>query len=211
MFDGTLSDSAQNALAILGKTGLFTESYMAGGSALALHLGHRKSFDLDFYTRNALHAPQLAKDLEHSGTFETTLLQPPHTLLGIFNGTKFSIFRYDYPMLDDFSVFRNINIASVKDIAAMKLSAVTGRAAKRDYVDIYMISQQYSLETQLDWFKQKFGNFENLCYSVIKSLQYFDDVDDDVMPQMEKPLDWEIVKTFLANEALKLGHKIIGV
>ena len=75
MHAGTLAVSAQNALAELGKSGLFSLAYLAGGSSLALQLGHRRSYDLDFYSREKLFAEDLASQLSKFGTFKTTLLK----------------------------------------------------------------------------------------------------------------------------------------
>ena len=205
----TLPEHAQAALAILSTAPILKSAYLAGGSALALHVGHRKSHDFDFYTRESVRAEDVARELGKIGNFKTTLMEPPHTLLGEFNRVKFSLFRYDYPLIDVISEFQKVKIAGVKDIAAMKLSAICGRATKRDYVDIFTISKMHSLEEQLKWYKKKFGQFGNNLYVIIKALDFFQDAEADEMPNMFTQVSWEEVKTFLKAESHRLAKKYL--
>lgn len=210
MFPGTLPFPAQTALGILGQSAISKSWYLAGGSALALQLGHRQSVDLDFYTPESLLAADIAKEIQQLGPFITTLLEPPHTLLGTFMEVKFSLFRYAYPLLEEPQLFQQIRIASVQDIAAMKLTAVVGRATKRDYVDLYVITQHYSLETQFEWYEKKYGSLGNNLYSIIKSLSYYDDAEADTFPNMQISLTWETVKAFFSSESIRLGKKFLS-
>ncbi len=209
MHAGTLSESAQTALAVLGKSRILSKCYLAGGSALALRLGHRKSFDFDFYTRSNFSAENIAVELSKIGKFETSLLEPPHTLLGIFNGVKFSLFLYDYPLIGETTNYQTVTVAGLEDIAAMKLSAISGRATKRDYVDIFVVSKSASLEQQLEWYHKKFGDLGNNPYVTIKALGYFEDAEDDDMPLMIAKISWEEVKKFLSLESQRLARKFI--
>jgi len=209
MHAGTLSKSAQAALAVLGTSGIFKSSYLAGGSALALHLGHRRSYDFDFYTQKNIRAEDIASQLGELGNFKTTLLEPPHTLLGEFQGVKLSIFRYNYPLIEKVSTFQNIALASLADISAMKLSAITGRATKRDYVDLYLLAIRFSLEQIFQWFDKKFGVLGNNMYVIIKALGFFVDAESDDMPQMLIKVSWRQVKDFFTSESLRLAKKYL--
>lgn len=210
MHAATLSLAAQSNLAILGKSGLLNQSYLAGGSALALHLGHRKSYDFDFYTRTKeFRAENFAAGLKKLGRFRTTLIEPPHTLLGEFRGVKFSIFYYDYPLIKPSSSFKNVAVASIADIAAMKLSAITGRATKRDYVDLYILGRRFSLEKMFGWYQKKFGVLGNNLYTLIKALGYFEDAESDTMPKMIHHASWDQAKKFLAAESLRLARRLL--
>lgn len=209
MHAGTLSVAAQNALAVLGKSGIFNRAYLAGGSALALHLGHRKSYDFDFFTRENIRVEDVATQLKKLGSFKTTLLETPHTLLGEFREVKLSLFRYDYPLIDTLIQFKDIALASIKDIATMKLSSITGRATKRDYVDLFVLAQIYTLDDQFTWHEKKFGILGNNRYAIIKALGYFEDAETDTMPQMLRPVSWEEVKRFFTNESMRLAKKYL--
>lgn len=209
MHAGTLSLHAQKILAQLGGSGVVSQMYLVGGTALALQLGHRISLDFDFCVKGNVLAENVARDLGVVGKFTVDLLEPPHTLLGIFEGIKLSVFRYDYEMLEPFVRYQNVDLASVKDIAAMKLSAICGRATKRDYVDVYVIAKQYSFEEQFSWYDKKFGVLGNNVYTLIKALGYFEDAEIDAMPEMLTPVAWEQVKSFLLAQSLRLGKKLL--
>lgn len=209
MHAGTLLQSAQTALAILGNSGILKNAYLAGESALALHLGHRRSYDFDFFSGNSIRAELVEKQLSEIGQFTDAQLIPPHTILGKFNGVKFSLFQYPYPMIKPYTRFGNISLASVADIAAMKLSSVSGRATKRDYVDLYIISQRYSLEQILLWYEQKFGLLSNNKYVIFRALGFFEDAESDEMPEMLVPAEWKEVKEFLISESLRLGKNYL--
>ncbi len=206
MVPGTLSESAQAALAVLGTSEIIGKCYLAGGSALSLQLGHRKSYDFDFFTREKLQAQAIATHLADLGDFSTTLLEPPHTVMGEFNGVKFSLFRYDYPLIGQTVAFGGVTLASIEDIAAMKLTAIGGRATKRDYIDIYTISQQIPLDRQLDLYEKKFGDLGNNRYVIIKALGFFDDAEGDDIPRiLDTSITWEKVKVFLSHESMRLA------
>lgn len=211
MHEGTLSQHAQAALATLSASSVVSRWYLAGGTALALQLGHRLSYDLDFYVQDAVLASDVAAEISKLGRFKTTLLEPPHTLIGEFNEVKFSLFRYTYPLLRPFAFFSGIAIASPEDIMTMKLTAICSRATKRDYVDLYVLVQKgYSFDQALTWYTQKFGQLGNNLYVIITALKYFEDAEADDMPKMLVSLSWEEVKKFLASESLRLGKKYLG-
>ncbi len=209
MHAGTISIHAQDALGVLGKSGVLAKSYLAGGTALALHLGHRMSQDFDFYTKGQFSVEALATDLAKLKGFIQTDLIPPHTLIGTFQDVKFSLFRYDYPLIDTVKQFQHITIAGIKDIAAMKLTAICGRATKRDYIDLFILQKQFSFETMLSWYEQKFGPLGNNLYVIIKAIGFFNDAEDDSMPQMLIPLSWDEVKNFFAKESIRLGKSLL--
>lgn len=145
MFKRTLSKLAQDSLAILGKSKLLNEAYLAGGSALALHLGHRYSLDFDFFTPKHFDSENFAEQLKKIGDFQKTQLLDD-TILGVFNTVKFSLFHYNYPLIANLHEFQGIKIADLREIAAMKLEAIVGRGNKRDFIDLYFLTQKYSLE-----------------------------------------------------------------
>jgi hypothetical protein len=209
MHAATLSAHALTQLGVLGTSGIVRNAYLARGSALALHLGHRKSYDFDFFTPQALLASDLSAQLARVGAFTVTLLEPPHTLLGEFNGVKFSMFRYTYPLLAPLVPYENVMLASVPDIAAMKLTAISGRATKRDYVDLFMIGRQTPLDQMFQWYEKKFGDLGNNLYMLIKALGYLDDAEADDMPQMITPVSWEEVKNYFISESVRLGKKYL--
>lgn len=209
MFKSTLPETAQTALAVLGKSGLVAKAYLAGGSALALHFGHRKSYDFDFFSRESFDPQKLSKKLQKAGDF-TQELAKGISLIGTFNGVKFSYFQYEYPLIAPLVKFLNVTIADPRDIAAMKLTAIMDRGTKRDFIDLYeMTKQGMPVEALFDYYDQKYHFLNTNRFSLIKALQYFDEADESDMPQMIKKIGWSEVKAFFASESIRLAHKYL--
>lgn len=209
MYANTLPGATQDVLAVLGASHIFDNAYLAGGSALALRLGHRISYDFDFFIQKSILAQDVAAQLATIGNFTISLLEPPHTVLGIFNEVKLSLFRYTYPLIGKTDEFKGVHVASVADIAAMKLTAISGRATTRDYVDLYVITRTYPMEQLFTWYDQKFGKLGNNLYVLIRALGFMEDVNVDNMPQMLTPVSWLDVKSFFISESVRLGKKYL--
>ena len=184
MFIETLPKATQRSLAVLGAQKITRQFYLAGGSALALHLGHRISVDLDFFTPRSFDALNLTRQLKHAGKFSLDQ-RKKDTLLGTLDGVKISFFRYSYPLIGKKKIALNTTLASVKDIAAMKLEALGTRGKKRDFIDLYFICDAgHALEDVFDWYKRKFRGVNINLVHYAKALTYFEEAEADPMPQM---------------------------
>ncbi|MFH1895987.1 MAG: nucleotidyl transferase AbiEii/AbiGii toxin family protein [bacterium] len=134
----------------------------------------------------------------------------PDTLLGIFNGTKFSIFRYRYHLLFETINYLNVEVADKRDIAAMKLAAVMGRGTKKDFIDLYFLSRDsVSLDDCLKYYDKKYGALADNLYSIIRSLTYFAEAEESEMPSMLEIVSWGDVKRFFENEAVRLADRFL--
>ena len=211
MFTAVLSKTAKESLALLGKSKVLPKNtYLAGGSALAVHFGHRISVDFDFFTASHFRGREIVEKLEKLGRFIFQEADEKDTLLGDFKGVKFSLFRYDYPLIFKPTDFLSISLADPKDIAAMKLAAIMDRGTKKDFIDIYfLIKKGISIENSFKYYNQKYRLLANNLYSLIKSLSYFDDAEDLEMPEMIKKINWDEVKKFLQKEVVRLANKYI--
>jgi hypothetical protein len=177
--------------------------YLAGGTALALRLGHRISVDLDFFSEAEFDEGWLIGELSSVGTLEI-LQKSRRSITGTLDGVKFSFLGYPYPTLKRGEVWNGINIASVQDIACMKLDALSSRGTKRDFIDVYFIAQQIPLIEQLRLFEQKYSVVRYNLLHVKKSLVYFEDAESDPLPGMILLVTWQEVKEFFVGEAEKL-------
>lgn len=196
MFIETLPEATQRSVALLGAQKITRAFYLAGGSALALHLGHRISVDLDYFTPRSFDAADLARRLARVGNFVQEQ-RKKDTLLGTFDQTKVSFFRYAYPPIAKSEMVLNTAIASVPDIGAMKLEAIGTRGRKRDFIDLYFICHAgHSLEQVLDWYRNKFSGVEVNLAHYLKALTYFEDAESDPMPRMLERVAWSEVKRF---------------
>ncbi|MFN3527935.1 MAG: nucleotidyl transferase AbiEii/AbiGii toxin family protein [Candidatus Altarchaeaceae archaeon] len=198
-----LSTSQQKLFEILKKEEWISNYYLAGGTALALILGHRKSFDFDFFSNTDFSIDFLSEKLSKIGNF-LKLSEQKNTLHCIVNNVKISFLGYKYPLLESPIVEGNIKIANIKDIACMKLSAIISRGTKKDFVDLYFILQTYSLEELFQFYSKKY-NQSNYEYVLLKSLVYFSDAEEDPMPKMLKKVDWEEVKKEIINKVNKIS------
>lgn len=173
--------------------------YLAGGTALALQLGHRDSIDFDFFSENDFNAPNLFTKLKE--TFKEHKLQKTqeeeNTLTIIVDDTiKISFFTYKYTLLNPLHSEEYMRLASVEDIACMKLSAIISRSTEKDYVDLYFILQHIKLAHLLELASKKFPDLETSL--ILKSLVYFDDIESEpILFKNNKDVSFNEIKTFL--------------
>jgi len=200
MFTETLSKDTKKALALLGKSRLLDNAYLAGGTACALQLSHRISVDLDFFTPREFDAAGLIKSLKKISKFKIDR-QTWGTIIGTIESVKFSIFVYKYPVVFPYGTLFGINILDLRDIAAMKIDAIGTRGIKRDFVDLYFICQKgIPLKDTLSFYNRKYGKLSSNIIHIQKSLVYFVDAEISHMPKMLKPCNWEEVKNYFENE-----------
>lgn len=210
MFQKGLSQSTRQNLAILAKIPDISSFYLAGGTAIALNLGHRLSFDLDFFTQKAFSGSGLARKIQEYGNFSLEQVLED-TLLGKLNGEKVSFFLYQYPLLKPRKSWKKIYIASLSDLAAMKIEAIGGRGRKRDFIDLYFISRKISIRSTLYLYDKKYKALASNLPHLIKSLGYFEDAEEDEMPQMLEQISWEGIKEFFTKEVKKISQELLRI
>jgi len=199
-----LAKPTAQCLKILSEQTFLNSYYLAGGTAVALHLGHRRSEDLDFFTSEKIDSLKLRELLQSLGKFILDE-ESPGTLHGNLEGVKVSFLEYPYPTLESTSNYLGIQIAGKKDLAAMKLDAIASRGKKRDFVDIFALAKAgMSLKEMLLFFENKYQSLHYNLAHTIKSLTYFRDADSDPDPVFLIKMDWNEVKTFFEREAVKL-------
>ena len=206
MFEQVIQGDTKAILALLEKSGIIQKAYLAGGTALALQLGHRISYDLDFFTQEEFDEQALLPEIEKISNFQLERLAW-RTILGKFKDVKFSIFYYKYPLLYSAKKFGMINITDTRDIAAMKIAAIASRGTKRDFVDLYFICREtMSLLDVIRVYDEKYRNLAATEIHIMKSLIYFEDAEPDEMPEMLKKASWEDIKKYFEGEIKKLQH-----
>lgn len=174
---------------------------LGGGTGLAFRLGHRISEDLDLFRTDDMDVRDLHNVLAMHGSYET-LQEADHTLTVLIRKTKLSFFRVRDPFLFEPAKYRFFSIAAVEDIALMKLAAISGRGSRKDFADLYMILQQPpSLDNYFDMLPRKYGASRINAYHILKSLTYFDDAENEPLPRMLVPFDWEECKAFFVRQA----------
>uniref|UniRef100_A0A7V0Z4V5 Nucleotidyl transferase AbiEii/AbiGii toxin family protein n=1 Tax=candidate division WOR-3 bacterium TaxID=2052148 RepID=A0A7V0Z4V5_UNCW3 len=203
MFEQVLTKKAKSNLALLGSSRLLKDTYLAGGTAAALQLGHRISIDFDFFTTKDFVPKVFSAKLSKLGVFKEEQADKG-TVLGEFRGIRFSLFVYKYPLLFPALKYLSLNIADIRDIAAMKIDAIATRGLKRDFIDLYFICKSgYKLVEILKFYDKKYRNLASNLIHIQKSLVFFDDAESDVMPKMIKSVSWEEIKEYFEREVKK--------
>ncbi len=184
--------------------------YLAGGTALALQVGHRESEELDFFTpRKNFHEPQFEKKLMLDGKWRTDFLAEG-TLYGRYRDAKMSFIAYPFFNPSSFLQCGSLQMVMPRDIAAMKIEAISQRGKKRDFVDLYWYGRNIEpIENAiLRSFNQYVGENRNLTH-IIKSLTYFTDAEKDPMPKLFFEADWQTIKGYFLREVPRMARKLL--
>jgi hypothetical protein len=170
--------------------------YLAGGTTIAIYLGHRHSVDLDWFTEEDITDPmRLAQAIREKEIPFVTGQIERGTLHGAISGVRISFLEYKYPLLRPLITWQRAacQLASLEDLACMKLSALTQRGSKKDFVDIFSLGLRHlSLREMLRLYQQKYS-VEDIGH-VLYGLSYFDDADQERLPKMFWDADWRIIK-----------------
>ena len=169
---------------------------LVGGTSLALQIGHRKSVDLDFFGTIKADNIAILQKLKKIG--KIIVLQNTQNInIYLINDIKVDIVNYPYPWIENAKLEDNLLLASIKDIAAMKIAAITGRGTKKDFIDLYFLLKRWTLKEILDFYMQKYDDAS--MFLALRSLSYFDDADENEQPEMIKPTKWNEVKNYIEN------------
>lgn len=185
--------------------------YLAGGTALALLLGHRKSVDFDFFCEENFNEDDFNQNINGILPGFQRVRQAPRTLLGTWKDVSVSFFQYRYlAIAPSIATPWNLSLASLEDIAAMKLEAIGGRGSRKDFVDLYfLLKAHFTLEQVFAFFAQKFQGLDYDPYHRLRSLSYFEEADQQPMPEMLLPLDWTETKAFFSSEVRRLWGMLL--
>lgn len=193
----TIESHTLELLEALMQEPALSELRLVGGTALALQYGHRSSIDLDLFGKIDIDAYELQSILSKHGVLrvenETKIIHQY-----AIDNIKVDVVNYPFewisPMIED----EGVRLASPIDIAAMKVNAIEGRGTKKDFIDMYMLLQHYSLEEILGFYQQKYPNHS--VFRALRSMTYFDDAEEQFMPQMFVDTTWEEMKQFIIDK-----------
>lgn len=168
---------------------------LAGGTSLALRLGHRLSVDLDFFTREHFRPDALMDALGLSPGH--VMDQSASSLQLAISGVKVEFLRHAYPLLEPYETVGGIEMYSLRDVCAMKLNAITNRGAKKDFFDLAALLYRFPLSRMLDDYCMKYGVSHR--FMVIRSLVWFDDAEQEPNPVSLDETSWEAVKSAVSK------------
>ncbi len=176
---------------------------LAGGTALALQIGHRKSIDIDLFGKLSADEISITEELSKTGNV-ITLSKSANIKVYSINGTKVDLVNYPYPWLENAKIQEGLRLASISDIAAMKLAAITGRGTRKDFTDIYFLLQRFSLKDMLRQYNKKYHDGSE--FMVLKSLTYYIDAETDEELMMLKPVSWASIKDLIREKVEEYVH-----
>jgi len=196
----------------IGQSPFAERFYLAGGTALALRLGHRRSIDLDFFSatdevlRKTRHeilgalaplAPQALEDVDGN-----LLLQVLELNVGFFG--------YGYPLLEPTDSVEGVAVAAIVDVGMMKLDALISRGSRKDFYDLYFVAQYIPIPDLLALGRTKYPYARDFELMAIESLVLFENADRDMQPNLLIDLPWEQVRHFFITQAQALGQTWFG-
>ncbi|MBI5047920.1 MAG: nucleotidyl transferase AbiEii/AbiGii toxin family protein [Deltaproteobacteria bacterium] len=179
---------------------------LAGGTALALQIGHRISVDLDFFSEKSFSTDALYREFQKAGLKPIIQQETEGALTAMVNEVKVSMLHYPYPFLDKRLLWKGIDIAGIIDIAAMKIMAITQRGAKRGFIDLYFILKDTPFRKIAENMIQRYGADRLNPVNIGKAIIYFTDADIDPDPQYcgrEKP-EWKGIKKFFVKNVRQM-------
>jgi predicted nucleotidyltransferase component of viral defense system len=168
--------------------------YLVGGTALSLQIDHRKSIDLDFFSANDFDVQDILEIVNP----EIIIQDSERILQLVVQGIRIDFVSLPYSLIDTLVIEDGVRLASIKDIAAMKLKAIAGRGSKKDFYDIYYLLPYFSVKEMILLFKEKYKDHE--VFTVYKSLLYFEDADREPEPVLFEKIGWQQVKDKISME-----------
>jgi len=200
MYPQTLYPKTKQVLDIIATKPFLNNFYLAGGTALALQLGHRLSIDLDFFTDN-FDREIILSDIKNLSP--TISQEAQGTLEVVIDGVKTSFFEYQYTVLNPYNYYNSIALASEMDILCMKLTAISSRGAKKDFIDLYFGLLKYDFVQIWESFEKKYLGINYQKLHILKSLIYFEEAENEPDPVLIKETNWPEVKKTISEKILK--------
>ena len=211
---------AGNVASLIGKLNAFpfpSNTYLAGGTAVTLYLGHRISVDIDLFTDEHFFTGPIIDIIKSNNSVSLESVSEKDSFTAEVEGVKLSLFYYPYTLLEPLynDEFYKISIASLEDIAAMKTVAIIQRGTAKDFVDLKAIMEKNSmpLDQLIDLTLAKYGTDKNYAYHIKRGLVFFDDAEKQLKevtllknvssPHPISKDEWDNVKRFFDEMVIK--------
>jgi predicted nucleotidyltransferase component of viral defense system len=174
---------------------------LAGGTALALQIGHRDSIDLDIFSPTQFDSRNLEIVLSSEPAIGYEFVnRNSRMLFGFANNVKCDFVHEPAKLIHPFVENDGVKYFHVEDIAAMKMHTICGRGKRKDFFDIYALIELFGWQQMLEWFEKKYSASQ--FYMLWRSLQYFNDADEDTeingFPPFTK--SWDEIKDYIKQK-----------
>lgn len=194
LYTETIKGETFELLKALMQDERLTDFKLAGGTSLALYLGHRKSIDFDLFTEKSFDAPSMEKHLIDRYDFKGDFLEK-NTIKGSINDIKVDFITHNYPYIENsITTEEGIRIYGIKDIAAMKLSVIADDGSRlKDFIDIACLSTKLSLSDMLKAYQQKYKNSNPI--RPLKGLTFFEDINfNEPIQMVQGKYNWDRIE-----------------
>lgn len=188
-----------------------TPWYLAGGTALALQAGHRRSNDLDFFTQKPNFSnTSLLRHFLEDPNWKTNIVEEG-TIYGEFFKAKVSFIAYPFfKPSHPASWYGTIRVLKPLDLAVMKVITISQRGRKRDFIDLYWCAKHIEpLDKIILRLKTQYPSVAHNYHHILKSLVYFSDAENDPIPQLFSDISWTAVKKFFQKEIPEITNTVI--
>jgi len=205
IFWNTITDDMRLVLKEFSQSIIAKKFYLAGGTALSLQLGHRLSVDLDFFSPSE-DIPTIRPALERSlSNLSATLADSSWgNLVYLAKNVRVGFYGYGFPLIGSLVEVQGTQLASVEDIALMKLDAMLSRAARKDFYDLYFICKSISLRELFEKANQKYPSVRDFEMQATKRLVYFENAENESEPLLLEKVTWPTVKEFFIQQAKEI-------
>lgn len=197
-------------LIYIGQNQITDQFYLAGGTALALQMGHRLSVDLDFFSQTDEILPPtrraISEALQQKYAIDIADAGLGSLLLGI-QGSFLGFYSYTYPLLSPPKVLKGNRLASLIDIGLMKMDALAGRGTRKDFIDLYFIAQTIPLETLLERSREKFPYVRNFPLMSLQAMVDFDIAEKQAPIETNPAVSWTEIRAFFEAESRRIGKQ----
>lgn len=204
----TVSPALRAVLDGFSKSQIASEFYLAGGTALALQMGHRVSVDLDFFSPTQSDLPALTEALRRALANYTPVLADTSwgNLVFLADNVRVGFYGYGYELMRPLVKVDGVSLASIEDIGLMKMDALLARASRKDFHDLYQICQQVALRDLLDLAPLKYPHTRDFEAQVTRHMVYFERAEQETPVPLLKAVDWEAVKDWFRKQAKEIGN-----
>jgi hypothetical protein len=195
-----LSKEAWAMVRRLEKAQVLAPWILAGGTGLALQLGHRISIDLEFFSEHPFDSQGLRVSLAGLGQLEVQA-QDADTLHVRLDGIRLSFLKSEVPFVFPTTAYRGLRLADARDIAAMKIVAVGGRGSRKDFVDLHAyLEAGGDFPSLMELLNRRYAGTSFNAVHLLRSLVYFEDAEQEPMPRMIHKTAWKDIRARLEEE-----------
>ena len=178
----------------------FNKFYLVGGTSLALRLGHRMSIDIDLFVHEDFDAIEIGEKL-YDQYYATAQENEKNTIRTLINNVKVDFIAHKYPLLQPLDNIDDIRMASLEDIAAMKINSISNRGSKKDFWDYAALLTCFTTEEMLSFFQAKYSGAN--AWHAERSLSFFDDAENEPDPKDLSNRTWQEIKRII-TQSLKM-------